>query len=166
MSGRLRSLHLPSETSPQAIAGGTNPADNPAEDSKYLPRNGVIPIGVRTIVLLGIFLSLFFIGAISASFAGAGEDADYLNVVLRDVAQTDLGVRLCGLRSWGVADFAFRLCSWAKMLMSMLTSPLSLSAGQFWHAGRLTYCLDQKVFTEINSVDYLPVHYTYLSISK
>jgi hypothetical protein len=97
MSGRLRSLQLASETSPQATTGGTNPADTPKSDSRaeegnHRSHNGVIPIDVRTLVLLGIFLSLFFIGAILAAFAGADEETSNLTTILHDVAQTEPGV--------------------------------------------------------------------------
>lgn len=147
MSGRLRSLHLAPETSSQAIPGGTNPVlptstqagpafDSGPEESKYRPRNGVIPIDVATFVLLGLVLSLFFIGAISAAFAGATEDTPHLNDLLREVAQTNPGVGSCGSSVGKTTNNFVRLCCWAKALTSMSMSPLSPSAGQSWHADR------------------------------
>jgi hypothetical protein len=52
---------------------------------------GIIPLDTSSIVLLAIFLSLFFIAALSAAFAGADQDTPYFNHFLLDL---DPGVRL------------------------------------------------------------------------
>lgn len=71
--------------------GSTNPKDD-GKKQRLLGHAGIIPMGISTVIMLAVTLSLFFILSICFAFMGSDGDEPHFKKTLNDVAKNHPGV--------------------------------------------------------------------------